>query len=153
MKLTETNMEEKELKAEDIPWGYPRCFNGECADKEKCMHHQAGLLLAEGHYYGPAVYPIAWQEGHCHCFCEKKLIEKAWGFKKLYNNVPKYLRAEARKSVHSYLGSGMSAYYRIHNGEKMLSPRQQEDIISIIAQYGNTDGIRFDHYVTDWNFE
>ena len=33
-------MEEKELKAEDIPWGYPLCFNNECADKDKCMHYQ-----------------------------------------------------------------------------------------------------------------
>jgi hypothetical protein len=33
--------EEKELKAKDIPWGYPLCFNRECRDKDKCMHYQA----------------------------------------------------------------------------------------------------------------
>ncbi len=27
-----TDMEERELKAEDIPMGYPLCFNSECAD-------------------------------------------------------------------------------------------------------------------------
>ena len=31
-------MEEKELKAKDIPSGYALCFNSECAPKEKCMH-------------------------------------------------------------------------------------------------------------------
>ncbi len=37
-------MEEKELKAKDIPWGYPLCFNSECADKDRCMHYsEAGM--------------------------------------------------------------------------------------------------------------
>ena len=35
------NMEEKVLKANDIPMGYAMCFNDGCADKGKCMHYQA----------------------------------------------------------------------------------------------------------------
>ena len=45
-------MEEKELKAKDIPWGYALCFNDACGLKDKCMHHQARLLTAEGRYAG-----------------------------------------------------------------------------------------------------
>ena len=60
-------MEEKELKAKDIPWGYALCFNDACGLKDKCMHYQARLLKAEGNYIGQAVYPTAWQEGECRC--------------------------------------------------------------------------------------
>ena len=35
-------MEEKELKAKDIPWGYALCFNDACGLKDKCMHYQEG---------------------------------------------------------------------------------------------------------------
>ena len=47
----------------------------------------------------------------------------------------------------------MSVYYRVNNGENMLWPKQQEDIMKIIAEFGTTEGVKFDYYVTDWNFE
>ena len=143
---------EKELKVKNIPWGYSLCFNDACKEKEKCMHYQARLLMPEECYSGQAVYPTAWKEGQCRCFCEKKLVRKAWGFTKLYNNVPKNLKAEARQCVHAYFGRGQGPYYRVHHGENMLSPKQQEDILNIIAKYGPIEGVQFDHYVTDWDF-
>ena len=89
-------MEEKELKAKDIPMGYPLCFNESCAEKGKCMHFQARLLMPERRYYGSAVFPLAWKDGKCKCFKEKKLVNKAWGFTKIYDNVPQRQKAEAR---------------------------------------------------------
>ena len=38
-------------------------------------------------------------------------------------------------------------YYRVHHGENMLTPEEQEEIMKILAQYGSTEGVRFDHYV------
>ena len=146
-------MEEKELTAEDIPWGYPLCFNSECADKDRCMHYQAGLVTPKDRYSGPAVYPTAWEDGQCRCFREKKLVEKAWGFTRLYDNVPREQRALARRYVHAVFGGGNGPYYRAHNGEKMLWPQKQEEILEVLATFGSIEGIRFDHYVTDWNFE
>jgi hypothetical protein len=34
----------------------------------------------------------------------------------------------------------------------MLTPTQQHDILQILAQYGSTEDIKFDHYETDWDF-
>ena len=42
---------------------------------------------------------------------------------------------------------------RYHHGENKLSPKQQDDIMQILAHFGTTDGIYFDHYETNWNFE
>ncbi len=37
-------MENKELKAKDIPMGYALCFNDACNRKDTCMHYQANML-------------------------------------------------------------------------------------------------------------
>lgn len=146
-------MEQKELTYRDIPMGYPLCFNNECKEKARCMHHQARLLTPEGdRHYGNAVFPSAWQDGNCKCFREKRLVRKAWGFTRLYNNVPKRDKAEARHSVRSFFGRGNGPYYRVHHGENMLSPEEQEKIIKIISNFGSTEGIGFDHYVIGWDF-
>jgi len=147
-------MENKELKTKDIPWGYALCFNDGCNRKDNCMHYHARLLTAQQEQFtGQAVYPTAWQNGECRCYCEKKLVRKAWGFSHLYDNVPKQKIAEARKCVRSYFSAGMGPYYRVHHGENMLTPKQQDDIMQILARFGSTDGIRFDHYETAWAFE
>ena len=52
----------------------------------------------------------------------------------------------------SYFSAGMGPYYRAHYGENKLSPKQQDDIMQILSQFGSTDGIQFDHYEMVWNF-
>lgn len=146
-------MEEKVLKANDIPMGYAMCFNDGCADKGKCMHYQAMLLTSAGRYSGSAVFPTAWQDGKCRCYREKKLVKKAWGLSGLYKNVDHRDKTAARQSVSSYFGRGNGQYYRAHHGEILLSPKQQEDILKIVSQYGPIDGIKFEHYKVDWDFE
>ena len=146
-------MEEKKLTYKDVPMGYPLCFNQECTKKENCMHYQARLLLPEGRHHGSAIYPTAWQDGECKCFREKRFVRKAWGFTRLYHNVPYKDKAEARLCVRHYFSRGCGPYYRYHHGENLLLPEQQEDIMKIIAKFGSTEGIRFDHYVEDWDFE
>ena len=34
-----------------------------------------------------------------------------------------------------------------------ITPEQQKGIMDIVAQFGPTDGIKFDHYKTDWDFD
>ena len=151
--LVHTNMEEKKLTYQDVPIGYPLCFNDECAKKACCMHYQARLLMPMERYTGSAVYPTAWQDGTCKCFREKQLVWKAWGFTHIYDNVPQRDRAEARRHVKGYFSGGNGPYYRYHHGENRLSPKQQQDILGILESYGSIDGIRFDEYVQDWDFE
>ena len=146
-------MEEKKLTYKDVPMGYPLCFNHECTKKGHCMHYQARLLLPEGLHHGPAIYPTAWLDGECKCFREKRFVKKAWGFTRLYHNVPYKDKAEARLCVRHYFSRGCGPYYRYHHGENLLSPEQQDEIMKIIAQFGSTEGIRFDHYIEDWDFD
>ena len=145
-------MEEKELKAKDIPGGYALCFNSDCAKKNTCMHYLAKQLKGCERNNGQAVYPTAWQDGKCSCYKEKKLVQNAWGFSQLYCNLPSYLRAEARRSVSALFGSGNGQYYRAHHGWIMVSPKRQEEIKEVLAKFGNND-VKFDHYVKVWDFD
>ena len=55
--------------------------------------------------------------------------------------------------VRALFGSGNGPYYRAHHGEIMLSPQKQEEILKVLAKFGSIEGIKFDHYVMDWDFE
>ena len=146
-------MEEKVLNRKDVPNSYALCFNEDCLLREKCLHYQAYLLKSEDRLGGPAIYPDAWKNGQCQRFNEAKLVQKAWGFTKLYHNVPQRDKAEARSCVQSYFSRGCGPYYRYHKGENKLSPKQQADIVAILATFGSTDGLAFDHYETAWDFD
>ena len=143
---------ENQLKYENIPNGYELCFNNNCQLRECCLHYQAYRLQPEARLHGPAIYPAAWKSGQCQHFRDAKPVQKAWGFSQLYKNVPRHQKAEARECVMNYFSSGCGPYYRYHHGENLLSPRQQEDIMNILARFGSTDGLAFDHYVTDFDF-
>ena len=67
--------------------------------------------------------------------------------------MPQYLRATARRTVSNYFSRGCGPYYRYHSGENKLTPKQQADIMEILAKYGPTDGLAFDHYETSWDFD
>ena len=145
-------MMEKELKYENLPYGFQVCFNNDCKLRETCMHYQAGLLQPADKLSGHAVFPQAWKSGICKCYLEKKIVRKAWGFSRIYRNVPQKEKAEARMYVKNYFSSGNGPYYRYYHGENLLSPKQQEDIMKILADYGPTEDLAFDHYVTDFDF-
>lgn len=122
--------------------------------KERYLHALSGqIAVARRSSSWPSHLPYCWQDGECKCFHEKRFVRKAWGFTRLYHNVPYKDKAEARQCVRSYFSRGCGPYYRYHHGENLLLPEQQEDIMKIIAQFGSTEGIRFDHYVEDWDFE
>ena len=142
----------KPLLLKNIPCEYELCFNADCQLRDRCLHYQASLLQSDGRLKGPAVYPSAWKDGQCRCFSESELVQKAWGFTHIYDNVPSYKRAEARRCVRRYFSNGNGPYYRYHHGENKLSPRQQDDIMQILARFGSTDGLAFDHYETDYDF-
>ena len=145
-------MTEKELKYENLPYGFQVCFNNDCKLRETCMHYQAGLLQPADKLSGHAVFPQAWKSGTCKRYLEKKIVRKAWGFSRIYRNVPQKEKAEARMYVKNYFSSGNGPYYRYYHGENLLSPKQQEDIMKILADYGPTEDLAFDHYVTDFDF-
>lgn len=134
------------------PGNYELCFNEQCSLHEQCMHYQMWLMRPRHLKGGPAVYPSAWEDGECVSFRDKKLVRMAYGFNGLYKNMDSHEAAGARKAVMQLFSMGKSTYYRFHTGERLLSPKMQEEVLRLVAQYGNTDGVEFDHYVDYYDF-
>lgn len=145
-------MDDKKLTFSDAPRDYALCFNKACAACEKCMHFYMGKLAPERITKGSAIYPSALKDGQCQHFAETDEVQFAWGFNGIFRNIPNERVSKVRKALRNYLSNGASTYYRYHNGEKLLSPARQKEIIDFIAQYGSTEGLRFDNYVTAYNF-
>ena len=145
-------MKEKDFDFKKVPAGYQLCFHYQCPMHEHCMHFVAGQHVTADRPFGLAIFPSALQDGKCMFFREFGIQQMAWGFSNLYVNVPPHLRGTARKKVQACLGGGCSTYYRFHQGERLLSPKMQQNVLDTIARYGSTEGIRFDHYVTEYDF-
>ena len=134
-----------------VPSGYPLCFNNQCSRHESCMHFVAGQHVTEKRTIGYAVYPSALKNGDCCFFREACEAQLAWGFKLLYQPLPKHLRAEARNSITWYLGS-VGTYYRYQNGERKLTSEQQQYIKDLLHEYGYDGEPQFEHYEPSYNF-
>lgn len=145
-------MEEKKLVFEDAPWGYALCFNSQCEKSGRCLRYQVGLVAPANLEVGKAIYPSAWKNGDCRHFHEKRMVKLAWGFNNIYAHLTRGQASDIRSSIRAHLGSGMSAYYRYHHGERMLTPQQQKEILDIVARFNYKGDATFDHYVLTWDF-
>ena len=145
-------MEEKELTFDDAPLRYPICYNEQCSKHGECMHYHMGTLVPSRKKLGWAVYPTAWKDGECSFFREKHPVRMAWGFNGIYKKLSKHDAADARVMVRQYFNMGKGEYYRHHHGEKLLSPKQQQEILHLVSLCGSIEGVEFDHYVTAYDF-
>ncbi|MBQ9230411.1 MAG: hypothetical protein IJ190_04425 [Prevotella sp.] len=145
-------MKEKELTYHDAPSGYQLCFNSNCSKAKECLHYQVALLAPPTKTAGAAIYPSAWKDGDCQYFRTCKPVRMAYGFDNLYRHLPRYLVSNARMRIRNFLSCGMSTYYRYHHGERLMSPQLQQEILDIMARYGSTEGLTFDHYITSYDF-
>lgn len=145
-------MEERKLSFQDVPSGYQLCFNSKCPKADECLRYQSGMLAPDTMTQGAAIYPAACKNGACQYFRTCKPVQMAYGFNNLYRHLPSPLASMARIRIRAFLSSGMSTYYRYHHGERLMSPRLQQQILDIMAGYGSTEGLSFDHYVTTYDF-
>lgn len=148
MNTMETNIL---LTPEQIPPSYCRCFQSDCSKSDSCARFLAGKHLPEGWVTGPAVYPTARQGATCVCYKQTRIIHAAYGFRALFAEVKKKDDTPLRDRIKTYLG-GNTTYYRYHNGERLLTPEQQEWIINLFRRHSYTDELRFDEYRDLYDF-
>ena len=96
---------------------------------------------------------------------EKKLEMKniPWGYELCFND-----NCQQREKCLHYLARQVQTKERLGGpavypaawesgeckrfSENKLTPGQQQDILQILAKFGPTDDLAFDHYETDFNF-
>ncbi len=134
-----------------VPPTWPVCFIKSCPMAEDCIRHLAGTVLSDDVVFGAAVYPTALKNGKCCKFKQIRVIHAAWGFDTIFNQVKRKDSASLRNSIKEYLG-GHGTYYRYHNGKLLLTPEQQEWIVSLFLSYGYTENLKFDNYKDIYDF-
>lgn len=139
------------IDPEKVPATYARCFLSNCPLSDRCLRHLAGQHLLPNQQIGPAVYPTALNGDTCSMFREKRYIRAAYGFKTLFKDVKLKDSNPLREALYQYLGS-ITTYYRYQRGERMLTPEQQQWILTLFASKGYTDQLSFEHYVDTYDF-
>lgn len=134
-----------------VPASWPVCFVDNCPLAESCLSHLAGLHLPDDLTIGPAIYPTALRDGKCGHYKKIRKIQAAWGFDTLFTDVKQRDAAPLRSAIKNYLG-GNGTYYRYHNGERLLTPEQQEHILALFRQCGYSENLHFDGYREVYDF-
>lgn len=135
-----------------VPSTFPLCFNTACPRKETCLHYTAAQHIESTRKVGEAIYPSALQpDGSCIYYRESKVINQAYGFRNLFAHVKQKDAEILRNKIKQYLG-GHGTYYRYNRGERTLTPEKQEWILNLFREYGYTDFLTFDEYLTDYDF-
>lgn len=132
---------------------FQMCFLDDCPRCTDCLHFLAARKLPASREWGPAIFPtIKRTEQGCRFFKTAAIKHMAWGFESIFSEVKSKHETGLRAAVKAYLG-GHGTYYRYHNGQRMLSPEQQEWIINLFRQAGYQNDLRFDHYADVYDFD
>lgn len=133
-----------------LPKSYIFCFQSDCPKSKDCVCFFAGQHL-DDRKICTTVLPEARKDGSCEYYKKTRTINGAWGFDKLFADVKAKDAPTLRKKIKDYLG-GNGTYYQFHHGIRLLSPEQQQWIISLFKHYGYTGKLKFDDYrdVIDW---
>jgi len=76
----------------------------------------------------------------------------AQGLNSIYKNVrARYARTSIRLALTSFLGS-KGTYYRYKDGERLINPKLQQDIIDIVHRYAPEAEVTFDKLFEDYDF-
>lgn len=122
-------------------WAY--CFNAECPMASKCFRFQSRRFKPESVVCGCAVYPDVFTAQGCKCFVVPQVVNVAWGFRRLYDDVKTRHADNIKLRVMGLLG-GKTNYYRYNRGEKKLLPEQQQLIAAVFREYGYNQ-VNYEH--------
>ena len=143
-------MKEKELAFSDVPNNFLWCINRQCSKAETCLRQLAERLSPEELISCSAINPkhLAKFKNECPYFCSNKQVRYARGFLGILENL-------TSKQTHCFINrvisnSSRRTYYRVRNGERALSPAEQQNIINILKECGVTFSIEFDSYFEDY---
>ena len=144
-------MEERNFDFGRVPEGFALCFSTECPLREECMRHLAGRHAPDTLTRGLSVFPNAYRHGQCCHYRPIRPIKAARGFGDILANVRRSDYSTMRAELVKYLGTG-GTFYRYRNGERLLTPEQQEWMRQLLRRYGYEDDVQFNSYVMTYDF-
>lgn len=146
-------METKEvtLTVEQVPRSFNRCFQSDCPQAAECIRYLVREYVPEYVTNGFAVFPTARREGTCRWFKQTRVVQMAWGFSRLFDEVKAKDSSTMHKQLYAYLGSRME-YSRYHRGLKKLTPEQRQGIARLFRSHGYEAEPVYDNYAYEYDF-
>lgn len=128
-------LSEKTFPTELVSPSFQLCFTTECKKAADCIRYLAGQHTAPDRDFGPTIYPSVLKRGECPYFKQIRTIHGAWGFNALFAEIKSKDAPDIRNQIKKYLG-GHGTYYNYNKGKYLLTPEQQE---WIMTSYADTD--------------
>ena len=141
------------IEFSQVPQDFLMCLKEKCPKAESCLRQMAWQVVPAEETQIKIVNPkyAATFSDDCNYYCSSEKVRYARGFVKLLNNLPyRQMRAVIRQLIASF---SQTTYYRIRKGERLISPAEQETILSIVKSYGIDQPQEFDAYVEAYRWE
>ncbi len=147
------NTKEREVQGErHIPRTWALCYQEGCAMRKKCLRYIIRKNMAENMEEHLCVLPSSRADGKtCSHFVEDKKYWMAWGMRQTFSNVSIPHHKLMKKELEKYFRSH-STYYRYFNGERPLTPEQQQWVEALLHKYGYEGPAHFDRVEETFNF-
>ena len=147
MKETQRSIDMKTsgINFENRPFNYLNCLNDECPLAEKCMRRISARYSEENDNVFMVLNHRMLDTDNCKYYVENKKSDIAYGMKGSFEDVKAKDIAQIRKRLYNYFGQ--TEYFRRRNAKKLITPKEQEYIRSVFAQFGYE--ISFDKIVKE----
>ena len=142
------------INIKEVPTWWPVCSNRDCELRESCLRqHVYEKMATQNVSKWICLMPAAWEGKECTHYVNSEPLHIARGFNqltaRLHNREHRY---QIRMAMTQYLGS-KGTYYRYKDGERTLSPEQQQWIRNLFIKFGYTDNLEFDEYEEGFQFD
>lgn len=136
----------EERNFSDVPYNYPLCLNRQCPKAATCLRQLVEQETPDSVEFWMIISPKhqATLEGDCPYYRPNTKVRYAKGFMNILENLPQKQVQHATSLLINRFSQ--RTYYRIRKGERLLSPSEQQDVLSIFKKCGVTKMQGFDAY-------
>lgn len=135
-----------------VPHNYTLCLNRECSKAATCLRQLVEQEVMDSTKYLVIINPKhqATLTGECPYYRSSAKVRFAKGFMNMLNTLP---RNQTERAISAIIKRfSQRTYYRIRKGERLLSPSEQQKILTIFSKCGATETLKFDTYTEDYEW-
>ncbi len=140
------------IQASQIPHNYALCLNHRCSKKDNCLRQLAYQAYPDTQDECTIINPKQLSEATDGCrhyrSCTK--VSYGQGMKNMLNNLPHQQTKSLAHALASHFST--STYYRMRNGERLISPTEQTEIETLMKQCSIPTPQSYDNYVSEYDW-
>ncbi len=143
---------EASVNFSQVPYRYAVCLKRECQMADSCLRQLIEPVMPPELTHWTIISPkyLSAIEGTCTYYRPAVKVRFAKGFIGILNNLPYNQMQRVISHLMDYFGR--RTYYRVRKGERLLSPKEQQNILYILKNCGVEESGEFDAYIEDYDW-